>query len=77
MLPFYVLYFERYFHTENQSILVRMDNILFHGMFSKENVIISPSSGGAPNYHPNSFHGPIEDRKANETRFAATGDVAR
>jgi len=35
------------------------------------------SQGAAPNYHPNSFHGPAERPSALESRFPLTGDVAR
>ncbi len=35
------------------------------------------SSAGAPNYHPNSFHGPVECKKALESTFQAAGDVTR
>ncbi|KAF8773924.1 Catalase like protein [Argiope bruennichi] len=35
------------------------------------------SGDGAPNYHPNSFSGPVEDIKAKETSFKVTGDVDR
>ena len=33
--------------------------------------------GGAPNYFPNSFSGPLETRRALESSFGTSGDVAR
>jgi catalase len=35
------------------------------------------STAGAPNYHPNSFQGPLEKQDALESRFVVSGDVAR
>jgi len=35
------------------------------------------SQAGAPNYHPNSFNGPIERANALESRFHVAGDVQR
>jgi len=35
------------------------------------------NQGGAPNYHPNSFNGPIERPSALEHRFHCSGDVQR
>lgn len=35
------------------------------------------NQGGAPNYFPNSFSGPQEERRARQTVFNATGDVQR
>jgi len=35
------------------------------------------NQGGAPNYHPNSFQGPVEKLEALEHRFHCTGDVER
>jgi len=38
---------------------------------------VTDGQGGAPNYHPNSFNGPVEHRPSLEHRFHASGDVAR
>jgi catalase len=38
---------------------------------------VTDNQGGAPNYHPNSFNGPVENTKALEHRFQVSGDVTR
>lgn len=38
---------------------------------------VTDNQGGAPNYHPNSFHGPKEDKSALEHKYHVSGDVAR
>jgi catalase len=38
---------------------------------------VTDNQAGAPNYHPNSFHGPIERPSALESRCHVSGDVAR
>jgi len=38
---------------------------------------VTDGQGGAPNYHPNSFNGPIEEPKHIEHRFHTSGDVDR
>lgn len=35
------------------------------------------NQNGSPNYHPNSFHGPVEKRSVLEHRFHVSGDVQR
>ncbi|KAK6638501.1 hypothetical protein RUM43_006768 [Polyplax serrata] len=35
------------------------------------------NQGGAPNYYPNSFNGPVDDKKYKPHTFKASGDVAR
>lgn len=36
-----------------------------------------PSSGGAPNYYPNSFTGPADEHVLKESRMSVSGDVQR
>ncbi|XP_064397099.1 catalase-like isoform X2 [Halichondria panicea] len=38
---------------------------------------LGDNQGGAPNYFPNSFQGPVDDRKYNDCKWTTTGDVAR
>ena len=38
---------------------------------------VTDNQAGAPNYHPNSFHGPVEEPKAALHQFHAAGDVAK
>ena len=35
------------------------------------------NQAGAPNYHPNSFNGPLEKKEALESAYVVTGDVKR
>jgi len=35
------------------------------------------NQGDAPNYYPNSFNGPVDDRKYKWSKFSCTGDVER
>jgi catalase len=39
--------------------------------------MVTDGQGGAPNYYPNSFNGPLDDKKHVESRYHSTGDVDR
>ena len=45
--------------------------------YQRDGYMAMNNQGGAPNYFPNSFGGPIESPEARESTFKTTGDVDR
>lgn len=62
--------------TRNWAIRTPNESIFLHSipsLWGKSNEL----PGGAPNYHPNSFHGPLEDKSVEPLPSPASGPVAR
>ncbi|KAH9380562.1 hypothetical protein HPB48_017328 [Haemaphysalis longicornis] len=55
----------------NCPLKVRLAN------YERDGNMAVTNQGGAPNYFPNSFSGPVDDAKWNAPRFASPGDVDR